>query len=89
MTSEAVTARDRIAERVKNAYAAGYNDSRKGLDRMDGVVETETAKILGIVREAAIEELCAEYGDDGEGIKVRLNRALDAAFGADDDGGEQ
>lgn len=43
-------------------------------------------RIIEIVREAAIEEMCAEYGDDGEGIKVRLNRALDMAFGADIEG---
>ena len=34
--------------------------------------------ILVKVREAAIEELCAEFGADDEHMKVRLNRAFDA-----------
>lgn len=82
-------ARDRIAERVKNAYAAGYNDGRKGRDRMDEVAETETGKILEVVRELLLSPEPLEAAADiwnhhhAPTCDRAITAALDAAFGTE------
>ena len=95
------SAQDRIAERVKNAYAAGYEDARADrAGRMDEVADAETARILGLVREALLDMDALYIACDALTLGARdvyaremagrvVALAWQTAFGADDDGGER